>query len=63
MALTEDYIRWLDDLFTLTDNNPKINAWERKFLDDQKERYEEQGAAMSLSPKQRAILMKIEEKL
>ena len=63
MALSEDYVRYLEDFFTLTENNPKLTAWERKFVDDQKQRFEEHGAEMWLSDKQKAILMRIEEKL
>jgi len=61
MALSEDYVRWLTDFLTLTDNNPKLSQWERNFVNDQKTRFEEKGAAMSLSPKQMAILRRIEE--
>lgn len=64
MSLTDDYIRWLEDFFALCDNNQdKLSEWEKKFVIDQHTRYEEHGAAMSLSPKQRAVLMRIDDKL
>lgn len=63
MALSEDYVRWLEDFFVITENNSKLSQWEKKFVQDQKTRYEEHGAGMFLSDKQKAILVKIEEKL
>lgn len=64
MPLSEDYIKWLEDFFAMCDtNSSKLSSWETNFVRDQKERYEEHGAAMSLSPKQRAVLTKIEDKI
>lgn len=63
MALSEDYVRWLTDLFTITENHPRVSEWEKKFLTDQRERFEEHGASMHLSDKQKAVLMKIDGKI
>lgn len=64
MALEEDYIRWLEDFFQRCDDNQtKLSEWEKNFVRDQHTRYEEHGAAMSLSPKQRAVLTKIDDKI
>ena len=64
MALTEDYVRYLEDLFAACENNAsKLNTWEQGFINDQKARYEQYGAELSLSPKQRAVLTKIDDKL
>lgn len=64
MALSEDQTKWLDDFFVLCDvGEDRLSQWERNFVRDQRERYEEHGAAISMSPKQWAILNKIDAKL
>jgi len=63
MSISEEYSAYLEDLFVLTESHSKINSWERKFLDDMKERYEQHGNGMFVSPKQKNILCKIEAKI
>lgn len=62
--LTEDQIKWLTDFFALCDTgHGKLSTWEQNFVRDQKERYEEHGNQMRLSPKQWNVLNKIDAKL
>lgn len=64
MALTEDQESWLDSFFSLCDtNNSRLSQWEQNFVRDHKERHEEHGVNMRLSPKQWGILNKIDAKL
>jgi hypothetical protein len=61
--LSEDQTRWLEALFILVDNSKDVTEWERKFVEDQKARYEEYGDKIRFSEKQMAILNRIDEKV
>lgn len=64
MALTAQENSFLESLFALADtNNSKLSQWEQNFVNDHKARYEEYGEGMRISPKQWAVLNKIDAKL
>lgn len=64
MSLTEDQVEWLERLFSRADDGLKyLSAWQREFLKDQQDRWEEHGAEMWLSPKQIEQLRKISDRL
>lgn len=64
MSLTEDEMVLVEHILTkCEESHEKMNDWERKFTADQRERFEKYGADMHLSPKQWAVLRKIEDRL
>lgn len=52
--------RILDDADTFED---RLSEWEKNFIADQRKRYEEYGAGMTLSSPQWGVLTRIEEKM
>lgn len=64
MALSEEQTNWLETFFAQCDTNAaKLSQWETNFVTDQKTRYEEHGAEIRMSPKQWAVLNKIDAKI
>ena len=64
MALTDRETEFLERLLQECEENAsRLSPWERGFMDDQRKRFEEHGAAMSLSPKQWNIIKRVTEKL
>ncbi len=64
MSLDEDQAKWLQELLDMcNDAAQKLTEWESSFINDTRERYEKYGADTRISPKQKAILVRIYEKL
>ncbi len=64
MSLSLDDQFWLERLLEFADaNRARLSNWERQFIDDHRQRYEEDGSEMRISPKQREWLVRIEDKL
>ena len=63
MSLNLDEQLWMERLLEFAHGCKRLSAWETKFINDHRERYEEDGAEMHLSPKQREWLVRIEGKL
>jgi len=64
MALNADEEAWVDGLLdAFAANRNKASEWERGFLDDQAERFEEHAAETRFSPKQWSILDRVAYKL
>lgn len=61
--LSENQKTWLETLFILVDNSKVVTEWERKFVNDQKERYEQYEGNIRFSDKQMAIMNRIDEKV
>lgn len=64
MPISEEQVSWLETFFAQCDTNAgKLSQWETNFVNDQKTRYTEHGAAISMSPKQWNVLNKIDAKI
>lgn len=62
--MTEDEISFLESTIEArNDHGQMISEWERKFIDDQAQRYEKYGDDTRMSPKQWAVIAKIADKL
>ena len=62
MALNADQESYLNDILELFAADPTVcTSWECGFLNDQRERYDEEGPNMYLSPKQFGIVRRIGE--
>lgn len=62
--MTQDEISFLESVIEArADHGHMISEWERKFLDDQKQRYDKYGEETRMSPKQWAVIAKIADKL
>lgn len=55
---------WLERLLEHAEESQhRLSNWERTFINDHRDRYEELGAEIRISPKQREWLVRIEGKL
>lgn len=62
MSLSENEKTMLNDLIERCHAQwDTLNDWEKGFMTDQEKRYEEHGSEIRLSPKQWAMLSKIED--
>lgn len=64
MPLTREEHDLLVDTINLFNENPKkLNEWETNFMSDFQRKFDEHGEDCFMSPKQRAALSKIYQKL
>ena len=64
MALSKDEHDLLVDCLSFVENeSDKLNDFEKSFLTNQQERYDEYGENIKLSPKQIAVLEKVYNKV
>lgn len=64
MAITEAQHNLMVDTIEMVEvNSDKLNDWEKNFMKDQAERFEEHGESMYLSSRQEACIQKIYDKL
>lgn len=64
MSLNVDEEERLTALLEELEGNRKfLSDWEQSFLTDQQKRYEQYGAKIFLSPKQSAVLIRMQEKI
>jgi hypothetical protein len=63
--LTEEQTETLEFIFEkMTKGDDEVmTAWERSFMDDQKERYEKYGASTRFSDRQWQVILRIEKSL
>ena len=62
--ITEDHAKELDLLLKrCLDNDDQLSEWENSFVSDFVDRLGKYGEKLNLSPKQQAVLDRIDEKL